>query len=333
MPTEKPLLLADIGGTHTRFARIESPGAPLRDVETMDTGAFASFEAALAIYLASLGKPAPSAIAIGAAGPLAEGRIKLTNGAWTLEPVTIARGGIRSVTLMNDLAAYAAGAAAAKAVAFETVVRSARDPADILVVAVGTGIGAAIVRHRDGRAEVFPTEAGHMSFAPETEEEDLVLAAARAVHKRVTFEHVASGSGLPTVYAALAHLPAHGEGAPEDGAGVIRLAQAGDARAKMALHVAAGATATYIRALALLNGGADLIVIGGGLGLAVKASWRSAEFVARVRQAPDMPLSLGQVGIAVATDPELPLRGAADLAWGRTSCARIARYPSPGTPT
>lgn len=326
MKAQKPLLLADVGGTHTRFARIESPGAALRDLETVDTRAFASFEEALSAYLARAGNLPPGDIAVGAAGPVMEGRIRLTNAAWTLDPVRIAQRPVKSVTLVNDLAAYAAGAARAPSSSFETIAAGPPNATDILVVAVGTGIGAAIVRWRNNVAEVFPTEAGHMSFAPETKEEDLVLAAARAVHKRPTFEHVASGSGLPAVYAALAHVSAHGAGAPADGAAVLALAAAGDPRARMALHVAAGAAATYIRALALLNGGADQIVIGGGLGLALEASWRTAEFLARVRHAPDMPLSLAHAGIALAVDPELPLRGAADIAWGRTLCARIARY-------
>ncbi|MFO1186243.1 MAG: glucokinase [Alphaproteobacteria bacterium] len=251
MATFRPLLLADVGGTHTRFAWIKSPGAALGDLKTVETGAFASFEAALGAYLAGLGNSAPSEIAIGAAGPLMAGRIRLTNAAWTIDPGAIAQERMGSVTLMNDLAAYAAGVAGAAAAGFETIVAGPQAPKDVLVVAIGTGIGAAIVRRRSGAAEVFPTEAGHMSFAPETEEEVLVLAAAKRVHKRVTFEHVASGSGLPTVCAALAHMPAHGAGAPADGAAIPASCLGATHAREMALHVAASAAATYIRALTL----------------------------------------------------------------------------------
>jgi glucokinase len=325
----QPLIVADIGGTHARFARIDPAAAALLELRALDTSAYASFEAALAAYLADTGGAPGHALAIGAAGPLSAGRIALTNAHWILDPPAIARAfGLSAVMLANDLAAFAAGIAGAGFEALATITPAARAPEDIIVIAQGTGLGAAIIRRRGSSAEAFPTEAGHLSFAPETQEEDRLLAAMRKVHPRPTFEHVASGSGLPDVYAALnVDGPKIGASGPKDGAAVIDRANGGDAVAHAALRLATGALATFIRTLVLLNGGADAVVIGGGLGLALDRYWRDSGFLARVRHAPGVPLELGGLGFYLAPDPSLPLLGAAQLASGRVLCARLARFP------
>jgi glucokinase len=323
------LIVADIGGTHARFARLDFATGALRALRAFDTAAYASFETALSAYLADVGGAPAHTLAIGAAGPLVAGRIALTNAHWILDPPAIAHAfGLRSLVLANDLAAYAAGIAAASADALTSIAPAARAPEDLIVIAQGTGLGAAIIRRRGGSAEVFPTEAGHLSFAPETDEEDQLLAALRAFHPRPSFEHVASGTGLPDVYIALnAGKPIARAGQPANGAAVIDRANAGDHTAQAALRLASGAVATFARALVLLNGGADAVVIGGGLGLALESYWRDSGFLARVRHAPGVPLEFGGLGLYLAPDPGLPLKGAAELAWGRVACARLARFP------
>jgi glucokinase len=328
-PTElpEPLIVADIGGTHARFARVDPATGALQDLRALDTAAYASFGAALAAYLADVGGAPAQSLAIGAAGPLSAGRIALTNAHWILDPPAIARAfGLSAVMLANDLAAFAAGIAGAGFEALTLITPAARVREDVIVIAQGTGLGAAIIRRRGGAAEVFPTEAGHLSFAPETEEEDRLLAAMRKFHPRPTVEHIASGTGLPTVYAALTcadeFVPGRG-----DGAAIITRAKAGDEAAGAALHLAACAVATQIRTLVLVNGGADAVVIGGGLGLALESYWRDSSFLARVRAAPGVPIALGGLGFYLATDPGLAPLGAAELASGRVLCAKLARFP------
>jgi glucokinase len=319
------LIAADIGGTHARFARVEPASHAVTSAQTLQTHDFASFESALSAYLRGLPGARPQTLTIGAAGPLSEGRITLTNGRWTFDPATIARSaGFQSVVLANDLVAYAAGIATAPESDLTCLAEPARRPKDVIVLAQGTGLGAASFERRDAGAEIHPTEAGHMSFAPETEEEDELLRRMRKIHSRPTFEHIASGSGLPGVYAALAGTATP---PPGDGAAVVALAERGDAIAETALRLAAGSLATIARDLVLLRGGADAVVIGGGLGRALERFWRQPAFLQRLRHSPSVPIRLDGLGLFLVASTGLPLRGAADLAWGAVECARIARFP------
>ncbi len=70
---------------------------------------------------------------------------------------------------------------------------------------------------------------------------------------------------------------------PEDGAGVLALASRGDEIAKKAIRLSAAAVATIARDLILAHGGADALMIGGGLGRALESYWRDPAFLARVR--------------------------------------------------
>jgi glucokinase len=321
-----PVIAADIGGTHARFACV-SPGLAPTDVLSFNTRDFASFEAVLGDYLARLAGPRPETLALGAAGPLVGEHIALTNGTWVLDAPTLAKAfGFRSVVLVNDLVAYGAGAIAVPTAELACIAPAPKPPKTALLIALGTGLGAAYLRRRDGGREVFPTEAGHVNFAPETEEEDRLLVRLRTTDPRPSFEHVISGSGLARLYRALAPDAAEW---PTDGAQLMARAEQGDLVATNALRLATVAFATFARDLVLAHGGADAIIIGGGLGRALERFWRTPEFQRRLRRAPAMPLSLERLGIYLVAESGLPLKGAAELAWGGVECASLARFDAP----
>lgn len=319
----QPVIAADIGGTHARFACVEPGSRAVTHSHTFHTHDFATFETALAAYLGRLPGEPPKTLSIGAAGPLSGGRLALTNGPWTFDPAAIARaGGFQSVVLANDLVVYAAGIASAPEHGLVCIAEPAQPPRDVIVLALGTGLGAASFERGDNGTAIFPTEAGHMSFAPETDEEDELLRRMRKIHPRPTFERIASGSGLPFAYAALS-----GNAAPADGATVMALATSGDPFAETALRLACAAVATIARDLVLTRGGADAVVIGGGQGRALERFWSAPPFLQRLRQAASVPIPLGGLGLYLVSAEGLPLRGAADLAWGTATCRRLAWFP------
>lgn len=322
-PPPAPLIAADIGGTHARFALADPKTRQVSKVQEFQTADFATFDAALTAYLGGLSVSRPAALALGAAGPLADGRIVLTNAPWVLDPPAIAAAfGFSTVLLTNDLVAYAAGIASAPEGALTCLAKGAEKPNDVIVMALGTGLGAARFERSNGGAEIFPTEAGHVSYAPETAEEDALLQRLRQSRARPTFEQIISGSGLPMTYAALggtAELSGRSEA-------VVARAKSGDAAAERTLHLAAASLATVARDLVLAHGGADAIVIGGGLGRALESYWRQPFFLERLRNAPSTPIALDHLGVYLVTASGLPLNGVADLAWGVSTCERIARF-------
>jgi glucokinase len=324
-PTPRPLIVADIGATNARFAVIEALGRPPVQLHHFGDKTFHAFEDCLAAYLAALGERAPRAIAIGAAGPLANGGIKLTNRDWMIEPSRLARRfGLETLALANDLVASAAGIALAPSTAFLALSEpSARPTWRSLVIAVGTGLGVAWFE-RDGKHIVLhPSEAGHMLMAPAQMAESRLVTSLIDKLGSISFESIASGSGMPRVYAAL-----RGPQSPQlpDTEAVLGAAEAkSNETAQIVLDLALGALATFARDLVLALGGVDEIVFAGGLGVRLSAALNTPTFIRRLRQPGDVPLDFSHIDLRLAVDETLALTGAANLAFGLVECRELSQ--------
>ena len=70
---------------------------------------------------------------------------------------------------------------------------------------IGTGLGMALVLPGRGGAQVFPSEGGHVDFAPLDEQQVRLreFARQRLGIDRVSFERLAAGPGLPLIHAFL----------------------------------------------------------------------------------------------------------------------------------
>ena len=78
------VLLADVGGTHARFALLS--GDDLGPVQSLDVEAHGGIDDAVAHFLATYGGGVPISEAILAvAGPVADGRSRLTNSGWVVD--------------------------------------------------------------------------------------------------------------------------------------------------------------------------------------------------------------------------------------------------------
>lgn len=172
-------LVADVGGTNVRFARTVAGRGTVEAVRRYEVRAFASFPDAVARYLSDTGTGAPPGdMAIGAAGPVDEGRrVALTNAPWSIDADDLA--GIvdpSRVRIVNDLQSVAlllpwlgAGDVAFLRGALSCDASGAARPTPRLAVNVGTGFGAAVAQPvLQGRGDppvwhAFATEAGHMT--------------------------------------------------------------------------------------------------------------------------------------------------------------------------
>ena len=202
----EPMLVADIGGTNARFAIVEqSSGAlTLRNVQSLRVENFATVRAAAEAYLATIAEK-PKRACFAAAGPIIDGELDVTNSAWVLRAADIAEPlGFSAFRIVNDFYALAASVAHLPADAFVTV-RSgtAVDGAPQLVVGPGTGLGQALIVPTDFGPRIVSTEGGHVSFAPQTDEEAEVTSVIARDHQRVSVERLLSGPGLVNIYSAL----------------------------------------------------------------------------------------------------------------------------------
>ena len=225
-------LTADIGGTHARF--MHGAAKPQGKPVELRSGDFSGIDALIAAGLERLGTDARGSDAVlSLAGPVRQGRVKLTNLDWDINAAAIKQHfGFRHVALLNDLEA-AAYALAEEPPQPSLVLREAQPlpGARHAVISVSTGLGTAFWSHSHGRLEVQAAEAGHMGFAAS---EDWQLELLRALQKkyggRVSWERVVSGAGLSFLEAQLRG------GDATDAVEVVRRAKSGEAVAVTAVQ-------------------------------------------------------------------------------------------------
>jgi glucokinase len=196
-------LLADIGGSKSRFALASSAGWPER-VMVIENDTVADLEAAVARYLEETGAR-PRAAALAVAGPIDGEEVALTNRAWRFRRGELAqRFGFSQLRVVNDFEAIAwalprLGAAETRPLGKPAAQRDGVK----LVLGPGTGLGVAALLPADGRWHVIASEGGHATFGPQAADEVDVFARLRNERGTVSAETVLSGPGLVRLARAL----------------------------------------------------------------------------------------------------------------------------------
>jgi glucokinase len=206
-------LVADVGGTRSRFGVSEGPGR-LSDIRIYETAARPSFAGTMADYFSDIGADPAGAwcrdVHVAAAGPVDAGIVALTNSAWRIsaDEISGALGGV-PVRLVNDLEAVGLLLPHLAPADIQRIGSVAGTPSGTglvgnrIAVNVGTGFGAATavrVQEASGGARwaIAAGEAGHMTLAPVTPEEAAAFSFASSV------EDVLSGAGVVRLYQSLA---------------------------------------------------------------------------------------------------------------------------------
>jgi len=196
------ILAGDVGGTKTSLALYRrEAGGLLRDrMATYRSREHAGLDTILRDFLG--GGAAVERACIGAAGPIENGRCRLTNLDWEVDEASLRRTlGVRGAYLINDLQATASSLPFLQASERATLQKGETDPAgNMAVLAAGTGLGEGFLV--GSRAGYIPlaSEGGHVDFAPRDDREMRLHAFLRAKHGRASVERVLSGPGLYDVY-------------------------------------------------------------------------------------------------------------------------------------
>jgi len=203
------IIVGDVGGTNCRFsiAQMNAQGTiELSNTAKLAVSGFDNFYDALEHYLTRLDhRPKYAAFAL--AGPKFNGAIRMTNLQWEASEIEIKnRFGFDLVTISNDFAAMARGAAIIPDDGFKTVIDGKVNYSNpVAVFGPGTGLGVAgILPGKPLR--ILPTEGGYSAFAPQDYLEDEILKIMRAELGFVASEHVLSGPGLLRSYKAICQI-------------------------------------------------------------------------------------------------------------------------------
>jgi len=227
--TKAQILVADLGGTHARFlltgdtqrfasdGLLELPSADFKDMDSLVAEAFKRLKL-------QDGQGVRAMIAV--AGPVREGRAKLTNLSWSIDAAKLkGRFSFESVGVLNDLAA-AAWALSDAIPSEHRELRHGNGQGRHVVISVSTGVGTAYWSKTGEQVQVDAAEGGHAGFAAMDEWAEGFLKDLQRQHgARISWERVLSGSGLAAMDAHLRH----GEALPA--AEVTRRAKAGEAEA------------------------------------------------------------------------------------------------------
>jgi glucokinase len=203
------ILAGDVGGTKTTLAVFRADGAtPQRECEhTYASSAHESLYEILEDFLARADRPALAAACIGVAGPVIGNAAQVTNLPWRVEEAALAdSAGAGRARLLNDVEATAFGMLFLAADDF-AVLNAGEAPerrGNISVLALGTGLGQALLFWDGTRHHPIATEGSHGSYAARTEREIALLRhLQRQLGGHVSTERVVSGGAIADVYSFL----------------------------------------------------------------------------------------------------------------------------------
>jgi glucokinase len=196
-------LLADIGGSKSRFALADSAGWPER-ILVIENDTVADLETAVARYLQETGAR-PRAAVFAVAGPIQGEEVALTNRAWRFRRSDFAaRFGFSQLRIVNDFEAVAWALPRLTAAHTRPLGHCAlRCEGVKLALGPGTGLGVAALLPADGRWYAVASEGGHVSFGAHATDEEHVFARLREECGSVSAEMVLSGPGLLRLARAL----------------------------------------------------------------------------------------------------------------------------------
>ena len=256
-----PILLADIGGTHTRFAFAGSDGRPER-IKIIDDDDFPNLESAIARYLEQTGTR-PRAAVLAVAAPIGGGdEIEMTNRGWHFRrSELIKRFGLAALRVINDFEAIA-WALPRLTAADARPLGSPAQPAEGVKVALGpgTGLGVAALVPVNGRFVVVASEGGHALLGPQAEDEFEIFRRLLQQYGSVAVETILSGPGLVRLMAAIEPQTSYTE--PE---AVVADALAGGASPTVATKLFVRLLGRYAGCLALTFKAFGGVYIAGGV--------------------------------------------------------------------
>lgn len=312
------IAVADIGGTHARFALAEVEGGKciaLGEPVTLGTNDHASFQTAWREFGERIEGDLPNAISIAFAGPVDGEVLKLTNNPWVIRPALAKEKlGVSAFKIVNDFAAigHAVGALGEEHLEHITGPKGPLPPEGVTsIVGPGTGLGVAqVLKSADGHAHVIATEGGHIDFAPLDSLEDKMLDRLRKRYRRVSIERIACGSGLANIYEAIGAI----EGKPvrelEDKELWTLAMEGKDAMAAAALDRFFLTLGAVSGDLALAHG-ANAVVLAGGLGYRIRHLFASSGFADRFIAKGRFERRMEAIPVKLVTHPQPGLFGAA----------------------
>jgi len=338
------ILAGDIGGTKCNLAIFRAAdGAGLKPVfeRRYSTRDFTRFEELIERFCrqaAESGANSASeridAAGFGVAGAVVEGQLHANNLPWALNPPELARRlqvNLENIVFLNDVAATAWGLDRLPAKDLAVLNQGVLQPnATRALMAVGTGLGQALLVWDGRQYRVFPSEGGLADFSPRTDREIQLLIHLKKRLPNVCCEDVLSGRGIRAVHefldASVRHPSFEGSGA-DPAREITQLASTYACPVCVATldlwTEAYGAAAGNLALQALALGG---VYVAGGIAPKILAKLKDGTFFRAFCDKTKLSPVLARIPVYVVLNENAPVWGAAYQA---LAAARRGKTPQP----
>lgn len=260
-------IVADIGGTFARFARVNLTNLHLDKIEIYPCADFASIESVFRTYQAQYSLQEITQAAIAIACPVLDDLVCMTNCHWQFSIKTLKNTlGLSELRVINDFNAIAMSI---PVLAQHELVQIGNGHANVdkvkVVLGAGTGLGVAYLALNQGLYTAYAGEGGHADWGAKTEQEWFIYNFLKNKYPHVSHERLLSGHGLENLYQAITAYH-HQERESLKAAEIIALAVRQECFiAQAAVSQFFACLGTYAGDLALTFGAFGGIFIAGGI--------------------------------------------------------------------
>lgn len=305
---KSPVLVADIGGSKTRFSRAR-PGGPLSDVHELRNDAYPDIVHLFQEMMRVLHPWKPASCVLAVAAPVDSDHVLLTNRAWSFSQRKLRQQfRIGRMLVVNDFVAAANCLPLLKPRELFDVGGSFADPRrTALVCGPGTGFGSAALLKGKNRVQALASESGHMRLGAVSREEAALLEKISGEAGNPVVEHVLSGRGLVRLHRLLS-------GEEADSESIIAAAHEGNRKARESID-------TFLRFFGRIAGDLALafdtrggVFIASSLGRSLGPFMANSPFRAAFEDHPPYQTRLAAITTKVIVHPYPGLLGAAKLA-------------------
>lgn len=337
------ILAGDVGGTKCNLAIFQEAEGALQAVfqRRYATRDFSKFEDLIehfrrqaAEQSTGVGGERISAAGFGVAGAVVEGRLHANNLPWALNPRALARRlevNVESIVLLNDVVATAWSLDRLPEKDFAVLNQGVPQPnATRALMAVGTGLGEALLFWDGQRCRVVPSEGGLAGFAPRTDREIQLLIYLKKRLPQVCCEDVLSGRGIRAIHEFLDPAVRH---PTFDRSGVDSAREISEKACTQSCQVcvttlnlwteAYGSEAGNLAVRALALGG---VYVAGGIAPKLLSTLKDGKFFRAFCDKTLLAPVLARIPIYVVLNEDAPVWGAAYQA---LEASRMRRLPNP----
>ncbi len=204
--------VADIGGTHARFALVDNSSSSLQrslvEIKVFNCADFAGPAETVIAYQNYLGHSLPDRACIAAAGPVNAGEVYFTNLDWRMSAQELRKElHLKQLEIVNDFTAVAHAVSKLSEKDTRVIHRGVGSEDGLkVVVGAGTGLGVAALSTVDGDTRVIDSEGGHTRYAPAGPQERELLKVLSRDHDFVSAEMLLAGPGIRSIHKALCQI-------------------------------------------------------------------------------------------------------------------------------